>query len=357
MLEKGRFRFPMDLQIFAEGDTGGGGTDSGDGGAASSNAGGEPFVPVTSGWGLPAGHQAAAEQGSNPLFEAPAAPAPAAPIVPEAAPAPQVIEISGRKIEVPANLDPGIVEALKAVQGDYTNLQQKLTQDSTRMKELESLNGTLSQTLQTLQTQAPAQPAQPAAPQPTAEDIAAQNAAFLESFWENPMEAIAKQAQDIAERMFTERVNPVIEPIKSERQMATQIQSLVQSFPTDGESMLPQMNQVLTENPDLMQQVRDGKMSLETVYFIAKGKTAQQAAPAAPAPTPEQLMSDPTFIAQILAKPEIQQQVMSTYMANKQNTNQLIPPVMGGGGQAPSAPGNRPTSVSEGTKAWAASWM
>lgn len=303
----------------AEGAMGGG--EGASGGEAVSSNSGEGF---TSGWGLPKGQQSApsnqAAANVNPLLEQ--------------APQPQEFDFAGRKIQVN---DPAMLNVLKDVHKDYSNLQSTYTQTTNQVKDLQTQNQTFMQLVQNMQAQAQQQPPQqqpePQAPQaePEAEDD------FMEKFYENPKQAIAA----MLDGLFQQKVQPVIEPMQKERAWNEEVQGLTQKY-DDFSSMISPMQTLLQEMPQL------GQHGLEAVYQLAKRGVP------APQPTPEQLLSDPSFRERVLGDEAIQKQFLSQYANQKQATNQSIPIVMAGqpGGQIASTPETKPTDLRGGTKAW-----
>lgn len=345
--------FKIRPRLFYPGDQAGGFTPTPEPASSSPEpaAAAEPELPFTGGtpnWGLPAapsGDQAATPM-VNPLLQNPIVAEPAAPVTPvvPAAAQPETIDFAGRKIEVS---DPAMLAVLKDIQKDYTNLQGTYTRTNQEAQELR----TKVQTYEQQQQQPPAaQPqAQPQAEPPvqmTPEQIAKAKEDFMDKFYEDPMAAISGLLDD----KFNQTVKPIVEPIAQERAWQEQINTVSGKY-TDFNEYVEPMQAVLKEMPHLAAQ------GLEMVYLVAKGRTVQPAAPAAPAPTPEQLLSDPDFVnTHIMSNPQLQQQFISQYLANKQTTNQQIPPVMGGqpGGAAPAVPQSRPTNMRDASKAFLA---
>ena len=335
----------LDLQLFAgEGGEGGAPASSEPAAASSSPAGeptpatSEPTFNFTQGWGLPKDQAAAAQV--NPLIQQPIVdPLKATPPV---QPTKEVFDFAGRKIEV---TDPAILSVLKDVHKDYTNLQGTYTKTNQEIQELRTQKQIYEQTIQGFQQQQPPAAAQPQNQEPPTTELTAEE--FMEKFYENPQAAL----QSMFEKQFESKVKPVIEPIQQreksaeqERQMNEQVSSLSQKY-SDFNDHIASMQEVINENPQLAAQ------GLETVYFVAKGRSAQ---PPTQAPTPEQMLADPTFVSQhIMSNPQIQQQMISQYLQGKVQANNLTPPVMGAqGGQPPAIPENRPTNLRDASKAF-----
>lgn len=236
----------------------------------------------------------------------------------------ETLDFAGRKVPV---LDP----IIKEVHRDYSELNKTYQQTNQRVRELETMNQQYMAMVQQFQQTAQQAPTpEPAAPV----DLEAQREAFMDRFYENPLQAI----QDLV----SSQVNPVLQPITQEKQFQADVQVMEQRY-SDFRDVMPAMRDLLTEMPHL------GEQGLETLYLITKGKTAQ--APTQ-AQTPEQLMQDPAFIAQIMQNEQIRNQIVQQHVTQRQQINQQIPFVMGNqpGGQAPTMPENKPQSIREGSK-------
>lgn len=302
----------------ADGDVGGevAGNDS----ASSSTFEGSPR------WGIPDGNQAA---GKNPLFSTPAE----APAQPAQASAAQVFDFAGRKIEV---TDPNMAAALQDVHKDYAELNRTYTQTNQRVKELEQTAQTYLSVLQSMPQTAQPNNAQPQQSQPTPEDLEQMKSDFMEKFYDNPVDAI----EGMLDRMFEQKVQPMIEPITQEQQWNKQVRELQTKY-EDFQTMTGPMHELLQEMPHLAEH------GLEGIYHLAKRMQPQ------PQPGPEQLLNDPNFVSQFMQKPEIQQQFLSQYLQEKQASQQQAPTVMSGqpGGTLPTSPESRPKDLRSATHA------
>lgn len=279
------------------------GASGGDGGAPSVETG---SVPSNS--GIP--NQTAQTGQTNPLLQQSPS---------------DFVDFAGRKVPV---VDP----VIRDIHRDYSELNRTYQNTNQQYKQMQEQNQQLMQMVQTFQ-QMQQQSAQPAEAQPTQEDYEAIKEEFMNTFYDDPRKAI----QSIVDAY----VKPVIEPIQKEKAFNQQVEA-VQSKYTDFRDMVPAMQEVLRENPALEQ------MGLETVYLAAKGKTAQSA------PTPEQMLADPNFRQMVMSNPEISQQIVSSYLSQKQQSQSQVPPLMGAstGGQMLATPENRPTSIRGGSKAF-----
>lgn len=249
-------------------------------------------------------------------------PAPAAPAIPQ-----ETLDFAGRKVPV---VDP----ILKDIHKDYSELNRTYQTTNQRVRELEQMNQQYQQMMQQFQAQQLQAQQAPAAPDPV--DLEARKEAFMEKWYDNPEATFQEYVNSL--------VNPLIQPITQEKQFQQDVQTMEQRY-ADFRDVMPAMRDLLADMPHL------GDQGLETLYLVAKGKTAQMA-PAAPAPTAEQLMQDPAFIQQIMQNEQVRNQVVQQYMSQRQQTNQQIPFVMGSqpGGQAPSVPEDRPQSIREASK-------
>lgn len=302
----------------AEGDLGGGGQGGGNEPVVSSNS--ADFTPS---WGLPnSGNQAA----TNPLFNQTPVVEPQAPVQEG-----QVFDFAGRKIEV---ADANIAAALKDVHKDYTALTGTFTQTSQRVKELEQANQTYLNLLNQAQQMQAQQPIQ-SEPQggPSEEDLEQMKSDFMEKFYDNPKTAI----EAMFDQLFQQKVQPVIEPISKEREWNEQVSGLQQKYP-DFQTMIGPMQQLIEEMPELAQH------GLESVYHFAKRAQPAQA------PTPEQLLSDPNFLQEMMQNQDVKTQVLSKWMQEKQG--QPAPTIMGGGGQFTTATDPSPKDLRTGSAAF-----
>jgi hypothetical protein len=229
---------------------------------------------------------------------------------------------------------------LKDIHQDYTKLQGTYTKTSQELAEYRGQVQALQQMVQQFQQQPQAQPQQPQVPvdpEKVKED-------FMNRFYDDPLGAI----QELVSKSVEPAINPIkqmVEPITKERQLQEQIQQVSGKF-SDFNDMVPAIQQLINEMPQLAEQ------GLETLYYVAKGRSAQTAQPA---PTPEQLIQDPNFVQQyVLNNPNIQQQMISNYVNQRQQTNQQTPVVMAGhpGGQPPAMPEQKPKTIGEGSKAF-----
>lgn len=315
-------KFAKRLQPFfnMDGGAAGGGSPAPEGGAPAPVSFETPAAPTPT--GPPAGM-------TNPLLEQPATPTP----TPQ-----EMLDFGGRKVPV---VDP----SLKDLHNDYTQLTQTYQQTNQQNQLLQQQVQFFQQQMQALQQQqAPAQPQQPVQPQLSPEEVAAQNQAWMDAFYENPMEAIQKVIDQAVSPKLETALQP-IQQMQKEREYATQIQGLQQKF-QDFNSVIPKMQELNQQNPQLADAI-----GLENLYWMAKGQSAQ---PQQPQYTPQQLMNDPQYQQQIISNPQIQQQIINQYLQNVRQQQAQTPPVMGNNvaGQAPMSPPMSPRTIAEGSKAF-----
>lgn len=296
-----------------------------DGGAAGGGGGGEPAVApegATSNSGVP--NQTAQPGMVNPLL---------ADVSGQPSAAADFVDFAGRKVPV---VDP----VIRDIHRDYTELNRTFQSTNQQFKQTQEQNQQLMQMVnmfQQMQQQQPQQQ-QPAAQQTTPEDLEAFKEEFMNTFYDDPRKAI----QGLVDQLVQPALQPVQE-LQKERQFSQQVQS-VQAKYADFQDMVPQMQEILSENPRLEE------LGLETVYLAAKGKAAHSQ----PQLSPEQMLNDPNFRQQIMSNPEISQQIVSQYLSNKQNIQTQTPPVMGSstGGQMLAAPEQKPETLRAGSKAF-----
>lgn len=265
-----------------------------------------PATPSTPAWGMPAGSVANA---ANPLSTQPPAQT-------------EYLDFAGRKVPV---VDP----VLKDVYKDYTNLNSTYTKTNQELAEMRGRAQALEQMVQQLQSQPQAQPQAPQGP--SAEDLELAKENFMNKFYDDPMNAILE--------MVNQGVAPVIEPITKEREYQQQVQSL-QAKHSDFQEVVPYMEQLLSSQPQV------AGFGLETVYWMAKGQRPS----ASPAPTMDQLLTDPSFVEQILQNPNIKQRVQAAYLQDKQAINTPVVMANHAGGVATSIPEAKPKTMRESSK-------
>lgn len=255
------------------------------------------------------------------------------PVIPQTPATIEELDFAGRKVQV---VDP----VIRDIHKDYSSLQKTYNETNMSMKTLQEQNQMYMNMIQTFQqqgqqAQAPTQPVVEAPQGPTPED----NETFMSNWYDSPISTV--------EAMIQARVDAALQPMQREKQVNTEIQTLQEKY-GDFQEHVGAMQEVLRTNPQLADQ------GLETVYFVARGQNFQQQAPT---PTPEQLLNDPAFRTQLMDNEKFRNEIISNYMQNRTNTNQQVPPVMGSqtGGNAPSIPENRPTSIREASKLFAKS--
>lgn len=265
----------------------------------------------------------------NPLLQS----EPTPPATPQEPPATiEELDFSGRKVQV---VDP----VIRDIHKDYSALQKTYNETNMSMKSLQEQNQIYQNMIQTFQQQGQAPQAQApeieTAPGPTPED----NESFMSKWYDDPILTV--------EAMIQARVDAALKPMQQEKAVNSEIQTLQEKY-ADFHQHVDSMQEILRANPQLADQ------GLETVYFVARG---QQTSQQAPTPTPEQLLNDPQFRTQLMGNEQFRNEIISSYMQTRTNTNQQVPPVMGNqpGGNPPAIPENRPTSIKEASRMFAKS--
>lgn len=311
--------------------------DTGASGGGDMGGGGAPAPDAAPAGGPPA------QEGTNPLLDDSfytddyggggdfVDPTPAAPTVEE-------LDFAGRKVPV---TDP----VIRDLHRDYLNLTRTFQETQQASRTYQEQNQVFQQMVQMLQSQQGTPQGQQAqAPQqpqlPGPED----NERFMNQWYESPIQTVEQMIQQSIEKVLDAQIRPVIEPIQRERQYSQEINRLSSQY-TDFQDHIPVMQQIIGENPKLAEQ------GLETVYWVARGQQAQQQ----PTYTPDQLLNDPNFRQQLIGNEGLRNEIVSTYMQQKQAQQRQAPTVMGNqpGGNAPAMPENRPKTLREASKAFA----
>lgn len=315
----------FNLQHFAEGDAGGGDTSGG-------------FS-----WSGAAGIENPLLAGNEPAPSDPGQQQQQQPPVEE-------LDFGGRKLQ--AN-DP----ALRALHGDWQELNRTFQAERQRTQLLEQQLQMFQQMQQQQQQLMQQQQVQTPKPQgPTPEQIEEAKTQYMEKFYEDPIAAERwKMNNPVFKSLMEESMRPYIEQavkpyvdqfqqFQQQQQMQQQVNALTQKY-SDFQQHVPKMQEILQQNPALA----NVPNAMEQVYFMARGASVQA--------SPEQLLSDPNFLQQhVLNNEQIRQQIVNSYLQNKQQTNQQVPPVMGNqpGGAAPATPPTSPKSIAEAGKAFRA---
>lgn len=256
---------------------------------------------------------------------------PEVPEVPEGTepPKPSTFDFGGRIV------DPNNPETIEGAYQDFQQSQRFIQQ-------LIQENRNMQQQFQQFQQQY--QQSQPPAPKEPEIDIEKQNELMMEKFYDNPTQFFKELQQKAVEEARRE-----FEPIVKERRMQTEIQSVSSKY-QDFQEYVPKMRELVEE---LGEQTTE-QLGLERVYLMAKGQAGLQQPPA---PQPEQMLQDPNFLNQyVLNNPQIQQQIVQNYMAQKQQSQP--PKVMGNtsGGAQSLASEERPKSIGEASRLLRKSW-
>lgn len=253
------------------------------------------------------------------------------------------LDFGGRKVKV---VDPSI----KDIHKDYSELNRTYQSTNQRVKDLEGLLARYEQLTQQPEVpETPEQPHETAQPASQGLDVSDErmqelHEEYMDRFYENRF--AAEQwwlSQPEVQQMNSQyqQQDPWVQEQKTAEQWQSTVNEMYERHDDFGEYK-DVMQQIFQANPNL--DVQD----IESVYFEAKGRLGSSQ------PTPEQMMSDPNFIQQIMSNEQIRNQVLAQYQQQKQQTNQQTPFVMGGskGGQAPSLGATTPTTIEEGGKAF-----
>lgn len=229
----------------------------------------------------------------------------------------------------------------------YQNMESMFTKQAQQINDLTQVVINLQNQVLTNQTAPQYTPPEP--PAPTPEELAAANEAWLERFYENPQ----KTLQDVIANTIQSQLDPILAPIMQDREFqqsvqtySQQVAALGQKYP-DLDQYRPAMQDILNAAQDPssglnLEAILDQDGAMEAIYLMAKGKTAQPPAPAPVSKTPEELLKDQNFLAQVVNNPEVQKMILANVQA--QLKGEPKPPVVGArpGG---AAPGLEPVSI------------
>lgn len=256
------------------------------------------------------------------------------------------LDFGGRKVKV---TDPQFHDLHK----DYSELNRTYQQTNQQLQMLQQQNQMFQQMME--QGQFGGQQQQQQA-EPTPQDVQARlaeiNDEYMEKFYDNAIEAEKwRMSQPEYQQFIAEQYRPIIEqyikplqefvqPMQQEQKWQNEIRQISEKY-SDFEQYTDHMQELLQEAPHMAEMPN----ALETMYFVAKGRAAQNV------PSPEQMLSDPNFQQQIMQNEQIRNQIVNQYVGGKQQQYQNTPNMMGSQmGQAPSIPEEMPTSISQGSK-------
>ncbi len=182
--------------------------------------------------------------------------------------------------------------------------------------------------------------------QQTPEQIEAQNEQIRQQFENNPMEfvkSIQEQAKQQAMSEFQAKYEPII---KQTQQLGNRLswQDQVRQFTSinpEAAKVLPEITQVLQENPALM----GTKDPLGTAYRLAmSNKLLANGNPI------DSILGNEEYKTQLLQNPQLREAIIQEYQNGLNNgTQQAIPPIMGnnGGTSIPASTGEQPANLKE----------
>lgn len=149
--------------------------------------------------------------------------------------------------------------------------------------------------------------------------------------------------------IIRQEVMPVIQPIATYQQFNQQAAQLGAKY-ADFDTLQPEMDKVLEEQPHLAELPN----ALETVYWLAKGRTGGTPAAQSSGPDLTQLLADPKLVEQLAQSEAVRNAVLQVYLNNRTQLNASLPPTAPGPGTAPALPPQAPKTIREGTKAFLA---
>lgn len=232
---------------------------------------------------------------------------------------------------------------VEAMAKSYLNMESMYSRQVPQIQQTTQQINELQQTIIGLQnkmaenTTATNAVTQELSPEELAAKIEADNEAFWEKYNANPKEALA----DLIKDSMKEMVEPILAPIKAD-----------QEFQKKTEEFGLKMVEFAKDTPDFwdfqdamvnisrrfpaLEQLPD---AVKVIYGLAKGMQpageSQQPAQPAPAPTTEELLKQPDFVAKILQDPNIKTQILQQHMADIK-ANPAPPVISGNGGLPPS---------------------
>lgn len=182
--------------------------------------------------------------------------------------------------------------------------------------------------------------------QPTPEQIEAQNEQIRQQFENNPAEFV-KSIQEQAKQQAMQEVQSKYEPIIQQTQQLNnrlswqdQVRQFTSQNP-DAVKALPEITQVLQENPALM----GTQDPLGTAYRLAmSNKLMANGNPI------DSMLANDEYKAQLLQNPQLREMIIQEYQQGLNNGNgQVVPPMMGnqGGTSIPASTGEQPNNLKE----------
>lgn len=182
--------------------------------------------------------------------------------------------------------------------------------------------------------------------QPTPDQIEAQNEQIRQQFETNPAEFV-KSIQEQAKQQAMQEVQSKYEPIMQQTQQLNnrlswqdQVRQFTSQNP-DAAKALPEITQVLQENPALM----GTQDPLGTAYRLAmSNKLMANGNPI------DSMLANDEYKAQLLQNPQLREMIIQEYQQGLNNGNgQAVPPMMGnqGGTSIPASTGEQPANLKE----------
>ncbi len=178
-------------------------------------------------------------------------------------------------------------------------------------------------------------------PQLTPEEVQTKNEEWLNWFYKDPISAL--------ETVVQQRVSQVVQPLQQQvkyREHVEHYQQQVQQARgkwADFDQLMPVMREIIREQGA---HLSNSPRAVETIYHIAKGRTAQEMQPQ----NPQQLVKDPKMREMFLNDESIKNEILKKYA---QSVKEKQPPVTIGSqpGEIPAAPPEEIKSTKDAKKA------
>ena len=235
-----------------------------------------------------------------------------------------------------------LAKAYQNLEGFNTQTRQELAQYKTNADqlkaELENLKTQISQN-----TTPPANASNNTVPGENEEGEEVDTQAFMDKFYENPIEAIKSILSQNANPQvqgIMEQVKPVIDSYNNQ-QKQQEWMNRVNDFASQHED-LPQFNQSMADLLNQYPEMKEHPQGLDILYSMAKGANYKD---------PNSLLQDENFVnSNILGNEDIKNKIIADYLKNvKANGSPVTISGQSGqlGGQIPLTPENKPANMEE----------
>lgn len=235
--------------------------------------------------------------------------------------------------ETPPELILGKFKSYEELEKAYSNLEGFNTQ--TR-QELSSIKQMLEQ------RQIEEKPPEVSPEEVDEEELAARKEAFLNRFYDNPMEVIEelnKKAETRAEEIAKQMVAPIFkekEEVRKQQEWNSKAMQFKEQHP-DMMQYSDKMVSFLESNPE----IADKDNAFELAYNYSKGVSSNA--------TPDEMLKDPEFIKKIMGDENIRNELLKAAAENsrKGNPPSLISSGIATGGKAVASPPQEPKTFKE----------